>query len=84
VPSGAMRVAQGHDKVRYRSTQAGRVWIGNDNLRAAITETRVQAGDEIVVDAEGDRVTVNGQAVYSQNLEKNHQHSIFFVPDSAN
>lgn len=83
VPTNAIRVAQGFDVVRYRASEPARVWIGNDNRRSVITETRVQPGDEIQIDAKGDRVLVNGVAVYSQNLEKNEQHSIFVLSDRA-
>jgi hypothetical protein len=55
------------------------VIIGDDSARKVITETSVQAGDEIVVDAEGDRVLVNGTPVYQQNLLKHDQHSIYVV-----
>lgn len=83
VPNNALRGAQGFDTVRYRASEAGRVWIGDDSRRSVITEIPVQAGDEVVINARGDSVTVNGRVVYNQNLEKNNQHSIFLVPDRA-
>jgi hypothetical protein len=83
IPNNAIRAASGYDVVRYRATQPARVIIGNDSRRMVITETQVQAGDEIVVDAGEDSVAVNGRSVYSQNLEKNDQHSIFVVPTGA-
>lgn len=83
IPSNAIRGASGFDTIRYRASEAGRVWIGNDNRRMVVTETRVQAGDEVVVNAGGDSVTVNGNVVYNQDLKKNEQHSIFIVPDRA-
>jgi hypothetical protein len=79
VPTNATRGAQGFDTIRYRAPEAGRIWIGNDNRRQIVTEVPVQAGEEIVVHAGGDSVTVNGRVVYNQNLQKNEQHSIFFM-----
>lgn len=80
VPANAIRAAQGYDTIRYRASQPGRVIVGNDVSRTIITETRVNAGDEVTVDANGDRVLVNGSPIYQQNLQKRDQHSIFFVP----
>jgi hypothetical protein len=83
VPSNAIRGAQGFDTVRYRASEPARIWIGNDSRRMVVTDTRVQAGDEIVVNAGGDSVTVNGRVIYNQDLKKNEQHSIFVVPERA-
>ncbi len=79
VPNNAIRAASGYGVVRYRASEAARVIVGNDSRRMVITETQVQAGDEIIVDSGEDKVAVNGRVVYSQNLEKNDQHSIFVV-----
>jgi len=79
VPANAIRATSGNGTIRYRATSNSRVIIGDDVRRSVITETSAQAGEEIVVDAEGDSVTVNGRVVFNQNLEKNNQHSIFIV-----
>jgi hypothetical protein len=79
IPNNAIRAASGYGVVRYRASEAARVIIGNDSRRMMITETQVQAGDEIIVDSGEDKVAVNGRVVYSQNLEKKDQHSIFVV-----
>lgn len=79
VPNNAIRAASGYGVVRYRASEAARVIIGNDSRRMVITETQVQAGDEIVVDSGEDKVAVNGQVVYGQNLESKDQHTIFIV-----
>jgi hypothetical protein len=83
IPRGATRVAQGYGEVRYRAEQAGRIWVGNDTERFLVTETRVRRGEDVRVEMRDDRVTINGQVVFDRNLEKNHQHSIFFARDAA-
>ncbi len=83
IPRGATRVAQGFGTVVYRAEQAGRIWVGNDTERFLVTETRVRRGEDVLVEPREDRVSVNGQVVFDRNLEKNHQHSIFFTLDGA-
>src|SRR5688572_23776086 len=78
IPRDATRVAQGYGEVRYRAEQSGRIWVGNDTERLIVTEARVRRGEDVRVELREDRVTINGQVVFDRNLEKNHQHSIFF------
>lgn len=83
VPRGAQRVAQGYGTIRYRATEPGRVWIGNDTRRSVVTETRVRAGEEVLVEPREDRVSVGGQVVFDRNMERSERHSVFLLADGA-
>lgn len=80
VPSNAIRAASGHGTIRYRATSGSQIIIGDDSRRVVITQATLQSGEEVVVNPEGDSVTINGRVIYNQNLQKNDQHSIFVMP----
>lgn len=78
VPSSADNVQSGFGSLRFRAPHEGRVWVANTTRVYEIIAVDVKRNDEIKVRPDDDRVELNGQTIYSQNLEKKHQHAIFY------
>lgn len=83
IPDGAESLASGNGKLRVRAPGDGRVWIGNDDRRYEIVSATVRRNKEIVVDVKGDKITVDGQVVYGDNLESKDRHTVFFLASSG-
>lgn len=83
IPGDAESLTSGNGKLRVRAPADGRVWVGNDDRRYEIVSTTVRRNKEIVVDVKGDQISVDGQVVYSENLESKDRHTVFFLASAG-
>jgi hypothetical protein len=83
IPDHADRVAEGYGRLDFRATSDGKVWIGNESRRYQVVTRRVRRNDKVEVIPERDRVELNDTAIFSDNMEKDDRHVVYFVPASS-
>lgn len=83
IPDGCDRLTSGSGSLRVRAPGAGRIWIGDDSRRYVICSHAVKPNDKIEIDPKGDRIEINDQPVFTQNLESNDQHTVYFRPSRS-
>jgi hypothetical protein len=74
----------GTNRLEYVAPSDGTMWVTDNGSNTTIYSGRVVRGDDIVVDPDTNKLTVNGGKVFGQDLNHN-EHSLFFLSlDSQN
>lgn len=76
-------VEAGIGELRYRAPADGRMWVENRTRGYQIISRSIKRNDEVRVRPAKDEIEVNGQTIYGENLEKNHEHGIYFRSGSG-
>jgi WD40 repeat protein len=78
VPNAALLKGAGTSKLEYVANSDGTMWVTDSGSNTVIYSGRVVKGDDIVVDPDTNKLGVNGQKVYGQDLSHN-EHRLFFL-----
>jgi hypothetical protein len=79
VPSEARIVEEGDGPLSYTAAADGTVYVQDAKERRTIVSRRVDRGDRVRIEFDADRVRVNDDTIYDGNLERDHEHRIYFV-----
>lgn len=82
VPSDAAIVAEGTNRMSYKAPRDGTVYVFNRVNGKMEYSGRVVRGDNLVVDPDRDKITLNGKDVNDKPIN-NDQKRIFFEPDAT-
>jgi signal peptidase I len=72
----------GSNLVQFTVSNRGVVWVTDSANNLVLYSGRVAPGDQIVVDPDNNKLTINGNKVYGQDLNHNN-HQIFFLSDDS-
>jgi len=80
VPASANLMTEGSNRMSFRATQFGRVYVTDETDKKILYQGEVDKGDMVEVNAQDDRVLVGGRTVTEQPMVDNHQYRVFFEP----
>jgi hypothetical protein len=78
VARGAVVVEEGAGRLSHEPNANGRVWVYDADDDRLVYEGRVNRGDDFIVDARENRISLNGQRQTERDLRSNHMHRIYF------
>ncbi len=81
VPAAATLMTSGNnDRVSFRPTEYGRVYITDDTDHKILYQGEVDRGEMVEVNPRDDKVVVDGRTVMDRPLEDGHNYRIYFEP----
>ena len=80
VPADGVKVAEGNQKLLYKSPQAGTIFIYESSDNRLVYRGAIRKGDTVELNAKDDRITVNGKTVMEQGINTGHTYKMFFDP----
>lgn len=83
IPQSASVVAEGNRMISYEVPRPGMIWVynkGNGNMEYA---GRVVTGDQLVIDPEHNKITLNGRNVNDKPLSTVDDKKIYYEPEYA-
>lgn len=83
IPATAAEVSTGTMAVSATATHAGDVYIYDASSDKMIYTGQVKAGQMVKVEAEQNRVTLDGRTLTERDLPNDHQYKIFFDSNAA-
>src|SRR5256885_15591573 len=82
VPASANLMTEGSNRMSFRPTQFGRVYVTDETDKKILYQGEVDKGDMVEVNAQDDRILVGGRTVTEQPMVDSHQYRVFFEPMS--
>src|SRR3954447_11913374 len=80
VPSSAMLAAEGNRRLPYTTTAPGTLYVYDRSASQLIYCGEMDAGRQIVVDPDANRISVDGDVLQDKKLTSGHTYRIFFQP----
>ena len=81
VPADGVKVAEGNQKLLYKPSEPGTIFIYESPDNRLIYRGAVRRGDTVELNTNDDRISVNGKTVMEKGLGSGHTYKMFF--DSA-
>jgi len=78
VPRSARVEAEGKGVLEFRARDDGTVYLYDAEDHRVVDTQRVRDGDRYTVDLDKDNAQLNGRTVFDRNLERTHEHRIYF------
>src|SRR5687768_6153329 len=78
VPRGSTVVQEGSGRLEYKPTRDGHVYVHDIDDDRLVIEHAINANEDFLVDARGNRITLNGKRITERDLKSNHRHRIYF------
>ncbi len=82
IMSGCADLTEGSNRMSFRPTQFGRVYVTDETDKKILYQGEVEKGDMVEVNAQDDRILVGGRTVTEQPMVDSHQYRVFFEPMS--
>jgi len=83
VPGDGVKVAEGNQKLLYKTSEPGNIFVYEDPGNRLIYRSAVKRGDTIELNTKDDRITVNGKTVMEKGLGSGHNYKMFFDPSGS-
>ena len=81
VPASATLMTTGsNDRVSFRPTEYGRVYVTDDTDHKILYQAEVDRGEMVEVNPKDDKIVVDGRTVMDRPLEDTHNYRIYFQP----
>ena len=81
VPPEGVKVAEGNQKLLYKPSEPGTIFIYESPDNRLIYRGAIRRGDTVELNTNDDRISVNGKTVMEKGLSTGHTYKMFF--DSA-
>src|SRR4051812_37708521 len=81
VPAEGVKVAEGNQKLLYKPSEPGTIFIYESPDNRLIYRGAIRRGDTVELNTNDDRISVNGKTVMEKGLGSGHNYKMFF--DSA-
>ena len=78
VPRGAIVVDEGSGRLEYKANNDGHIYVHDIEDDRLVFERAINANETFVIDARGNRITLNDKRVTERDLKSNHRHRIYF------
>ena len=78
VPSGSRLVADGRGNLSWTATSDGTVYLYDSTDRRLVTRHEIEQGDRVRVTPGENRVTVDDDVVFDNDLTSDHTHRLYF------
>jgi hypothetical protein len=80
VPADGVKVAEGNQKLLYKPSEPGTIFVYEDPGNRLIYRSAVKRSDTIELNTNDDRISVNGKTVMEKGLGSGHNYKMFFDP----
>ena len=80
VPASAMLTAEGNRRLPYTTTAPGTLYVYDKTAGALVYTGDVDAGRQILVDPDANRITADADVLLEKKLTSGHTYRIFFHP----
>src|SRR5438552_11732861 len=81
IPTGAVQVDEGTDRLTYTPRRSGTVYVYDVDDDRLVYQGRVRDGDRLTIDPETNRLELNGRQVVDRDLKRKDRHRIYFFSD---
>ena len=78
VPANGVKVAEGNQKLLYKPSEPGTIFVYEDPGNRLIYRGAVKRGDNIELNTNDDRISINGKTVMEKGLGSGHNYKMFF------
>lgn len=78
VPANGVKVAEGNQKLLYRTPERGTIYVFEDPGNRLIYSSAVRRDDTIELNTNDNRISVNGRTVLEKGLGSGHEYKMFF------
>jgi hypothetical protein len=79
----AMMQVEGNKSLNFDAPSDGKVTVYNSDTDHIVYASEIKKSQNINVDVENNRISLNGQTAVENNLHKGDQYRIFFEPTSV-
>jgi len=83
VPGDGVKVAEGNQKLLYKTSEPGTIFVYEDPGNRLIYRSAVKRGDTIDLNTSDDRIRINGKTVMEKGLGSGHNYKMFFDPSGS-
>jgi len=83
VPPNGVKVAEGNQKLLYKPSEPGTIFIFQDPDNRLIYRGAVKRGDTVELNTNDDRISINGKTVMEKGLSSGHTYKMFFDPTGS-
>lgn len=83
VPGNALEGSIGNGLVTYTAPSDGTVYVDDIDTQKLVYQGAVNRGDEVRVDTDNNRITVNGKTATESTMNTGSKHGIYFRPASS-
>ena len=80
VPPNGVKVAEGNQKLLYKPSEPGTIFIFQDPDNRLIYRGAVRRGDTVELNTNDDRISINGKTVMEKGLSSGNTYKMFFDP----
>ena len=80
VPADGVKVAEGNQKLYYKTSEPGTIFVYESPDNRLIYRGAVKRGDAVELNTNDDRISVNGKTVMEKGLGKGRDYKMFFDP----
>jgi hypothetical protein len=81
VPAYANEVKSGSGPLSYTAEQPGRLYLVDSDDDVVLYHGELKQNQVFAVDPDAKRATIDGQYVFTREINPNHSHRLFFAPD---
>ena len=79
VPKDARVVDSGSGSMSYTARDDGSVYLYDEDARTVVWDARVRADDRVTIDADKNRIEVNGRSPTSIDLKSDHRFRLYYL-----
>ena len=83
VPAEGVKVAEGNQKLLYKTSEPGTIFVYEEPGNRLIYRSAVKRGDTIELNTSDNRISVNGKTVMEKGLGSGHNYKMFFDPSGS-
>ena len=83
MPGNAQMMSEGRETVSATAPHDGTVYVYDDSSHKSVYSGRVNKGDNIKLDARGNRVMLNDHVATEKDLVNDHRYQIYFDRNEA-
>ena len=83
VPADGVKVAEGNQKLLYKPSEPGTIFIFQDPDNRLIYRGAVRRGDTVELNTNDDRISINGKTVMEKGLSSGNTYKMFFDPTGS-
>ena len=81
IPADATLMSEGDRSLTFRATESGTVYVYNRNDDKMVYSGDIARGETLSVDADKNRITLDGRTVLEKGVDRNETLRVFFKPN---
>jgi hypothetical protein len=78
IPAGATMGSEGTGRLSYAVPHDGEVFVYDVNRNELVFASQINRDQEIIVDPQADRITIDGRTMLERRLNRGNRHRVYF------